>query len=121
MRSSGTPQTVRRGCTAVHPLRTVWGVPDDLINEVTQVEHEPQTILLGGTLVFENHSPISVLCALIRVLTTNEGKPHGSGVVIGRGGEGSPHATAAAVRISEAVPVDLCRSQSARQHAASPV
>src|SRR6516225_3801344 len=45
----------------VHALGTVLGVPDNLIDEVTEVKHKAQPICCRGTLVLEDHSPIRIL------------------------------------------------------------
>ena len=64
----------------VHALRAVFGIPDDFIDKVAEVQNETEPIMRSGTLVFEDHTAICALGAVIRVLTTDESKAHGSGV-----------------------------------------
>ncbi len=56
----------------VHPVRTIFGVPNDFVDEVSEVKHEPDAILLGGLFVLKNHSAVRVLSTLVSVLTPYE-------------------------------------------------
>src|SRR5262249_45003434 len=58
---------------AVVPRRHLLGIFDDLVDEITEVEHEPE--LIGGrrALVLEDHPPIAVELALVHVLAADEG------------------------------------------------
>ncbi len=65
--------------------RTIFGIPDELIDEVAQVQHESELFVLWRALVFIDHPPICILRALIRVLATDEHKPYGAWIAgIGR-------------------------------------
>src|SRR5215472_4064747 len=105
----------------VHPLRPVFRIPDDFVNEVTQVKHEPQLILLRGSFVLEDHPPVSILRTLVCILTRHECKSHRLDVVVGRRSPGSSHTAAVAVRIREAVPINVCRPQPADEHSTGPI
>src|SRR5215472_866169 len=105
----------------VHSLGTILRVPDDFIDKVAQMEHEFQSLVFLGPLVFENHSPIGILCSLIGILAGHKGKPHRPRVLICRSHNGSPNPTSVTVFIREAIPVRASRLQSSGQHPASPV
>ena len=75
----------------------------------------------GSALVFEDHSAVGVLRALVRILATDKNKTNRSHVVhIGRG-HCAAHAAATTFGIGEAVPVDTAGLEPAHQHAARPV
>src|SRR5207302_10747442 len=69
--------------TVVDALRSVFRVPDNFIDEVVEVKHEPEAILFRSAFVLENHSPVRILSPLVRVLARDERNPHMSFVVIG--------------------------------------
>jgi hypothetical protein len=66
----------------VHALRAIFGVPDDLVDEVAEVQHEVEPVGFRRPLVFENHPPIRVLRALIDVLAAHERELHRPVVVL---------------------------------------
>src|SRR6516162_280736 len=107
--------------TTVHPLRTIFGVPHYFVDEVSQMEHEAQLISLLRGHIFKDHSAICILRALIGVLTTDKGKPHGPVVAANWSRDGPSQTAAIATLISKAVPVDSGRLQPASQDAAGPV
>src|SRR5581483_9613675 len=45
----------------VHPLRPVFRVPDDFVDEIAEVQYETQSILLRRALIFKDHPAISIL------------------------------------------------------------
>src|SRR5438309_8499478 len=47
--------------TVVDALRSVFRVPDNFIDEVAEVKHEPEAILFRSAFVLENHSPVRIL------------------------------------------------------------
>src|SRR5262249_9088041 len=49
-------------------------------NEVTEVKHEAELLVVRRALVFENHASIRVLRSLVGVLTRDERKAHGTHV-----------------------------------------
>jgi len=61
----------------VHHL-AVFRIPDDFINEIAKVQHESKLFVPWRALVFVDHPSICILRALIRVLATDEHKPHGA-------------------------------------------
>src|ERR1035438_4408925 len=62
----------------IHPLGTVLRGPYDFIDEVAEVQHEANPLGLGSSCVFENHSAVGVLRALVRILATHKNKTNGS-------------------------------------------
>lgn len=54
------------------------------VNKVAQVQHEIEPLEIGRSLVFENHSTIGILRALIYVLTAHERKSNRP-CIVGRG------------------------------------
>ena len=99
--------------TVVDALRPVFRVPDNFIDEVAEVKHEPEAILFRSAFVLENHSPVRILSPLVRVLARDERKPHRSFVVIGWCRNGPADAAAVATHVSKAIPVRARRLQSA--------
>ena len=65
-------------------LAAVLRIPDDLVDEVAEVQHEVE--LLGGrrALVLEDHPPIRVQRAFVDVLAADEREVHGA-CIVGRG------------------------------------
>ena len=59
----------------VHALRTIFRISDDLVDEIAKVQNEIEPLAFRRAQVFEDHAPIRVLRALIRVLATDEGEP----------------------------------------------
>ena len=67
----------------VHTLRPILRVPDDFVDEVAEVQHEAEPILLGGALILEDHPPIGVLRAVVGILAADEREAHRSRIVVG--------------------------------------
>src|SRR5215467_7013144 len=107
--------------TVVHALGTVFWIPDEFIDEIAQVEHESQTIGLGGALVLENHSAIGILRSLGCILATHEGKSHRPRIIVGRRRDGSSQAASISVKVAEPIPVDMRRFQPTDKYAARPI
>ena len=107
--------------TAVHALRPILRVPDDFIDKVAQMKHEAEPVLFSSALVFEDHSPVGVLGSMVGILAGDKGKAHWPSIVICRGCTGSPHSSAIAIFIREAIPVRARWFQTTSQHSASPV
>src|SRR5579864_6363586 len=89
---------------AVVPRRQLVGIFDDLINEITEVENEPE--LIGGrrALILEDHPAIGVEFAFIDVLATDEGEIDRPWIVRQRRGERPADAATVPLSIGEAVP-----------------
>src|SRR5262245_64353579 len=94
----------------VHALRPVFRIPNDLVDEVTQMENEPEAIGLGRALIFVDHPSIGVLRALVYILTADECEPHRAVIVVRRRGDGATDTTSGPGFIRKAVPV-LARSE----------
>ena len=105
----------------VHALRPVFGIPDDLVDEVAQVQHEIELALGGAALVFEDHAAIGVLRALADVLAADEREVHASRVVLARRCPGASDTTAVTVVVDEPIPIHSCRLEACRENAAGPV
>src|ERR1700744_2729042 len=73
------------------------------------------------SLVFVDHAAISVLSALVCVLTTDEGKAHRSRILFRWRGKGAANAASIPMLIGEAIPVDAGGFQTADKHSACPV
>src|SRR3954447_21329366 len=91
---------------AVVPRRYLVGIFDDLINEITEVEHE--TELIGGrrALILEDHPAIAVEPAFIDALAADEGEIHRPRIVRQRRGDRAANAATVSFSIREAIPVD---------------
>jgi len=76
----------------VHPLRAIFRVPDDLVDEVAEMQHESEPICRSCMLVLDDHAPVRVLRTLIGVLAAHERKFHWSRVTLGGRGQRAPHA-----------------------------
>src|SRR5262245_38650657 len=105
----------------VHSLRTIFGIPDNFIDEVAEVEHEAESLVIGPPLVFPDHPAVSRRSALLNVLAANEGKAHGSAVLIGRRSDCATNPAAEAMLIRKAVPIDARRLEIGRESAAGPI
>src|SRR5579864_741978 len=105
----------------VHPLRAIFGIPGDFVDEVAEMQHETELICFCSALVFKNHSSIGVLSALGHVLATDERERYGPRIVTAWRGYRSADATAIAVFVREAVPIHSCWPQPANEPAAGPV
>lgn len=105
----------------VHPLRPVLRIPDDLVDEVTQMEHEEEAVRLRRLLVLVDHPAVGVLRALIDVLTADEREAHRTRVVGAGCREGASNAASHPRVVREAVPVLARRLQSPGEDAARPI
>src|SRR5215510_3311900 len=94
---------------AVVPRRQFVGIFDDLIDEITEVEHE--TELIGGrrALILEDHPAIAIELAFIDVLAADKGEIDRPWIVRQRRGDRPADATAVPLSIGEAVPIDSRR------------
>ena len=78
-----------QNAAVVHALRAVFRVPDDLVNEIAQVQYESEAVSRCGAFVVVDHAAISVLCALVGVRQLTNTKRTGrespsAGAVIAR-------------------------------------
>src|ERR1041385_3555237 len=63
-------------------LRAVFGVPDDFIDKVAEMKHEPKLIVDRFLRIFPKHSTISIAGAGRHHLTTNEREIHRPSIVV---------------------------------------
>src|SRR6188768_357489 len=102
---------------AVVPRRRLVRISDDLINEVTEVENEPE--LSGGhrALILKDHPAITVELAVIQALAADEGEIDRPWIVRQRRGDRPADAAPVPLCFGEAVPVDARRLEMTDQHA----
>ena len=105
----------------VHPLRAIFRIPNDLVDEVAEVENKADAICLGGVFILENHPAISILRALIGVLAAHKYEPYGFAVVIAWCCDCPADPAAIPIAVGEAIPVDCRGLEAACQDAASPI
>src|SRR6185312_10119189 len=96
-------------------------IPDQLVDEVAEVQDKAEALLLRSALVLEDHPPIGILRAEICVLATDKREAYGSRIAIGRRGDGAAEATAVTLGIGKAIPIDLGWLQSADQYPTGPI
>src|SRR6266699_3682949 len=65
----------------VIPLRAILRVPNHLVDKVAEMKDKPQLIVFCLALILPDHSAISVRCASLNVLATDESKADGSTVL----------------------------------------
>src|SRR6185369_5300921 len=106
---------------AVVPCRQFVRIFDDLINEITEVEHE--TELIGGrrALILKDHPAIAVELAFIDILAADEGEIDRPWIVRQRRGDRPADAATVTLSIGEAVPIDARRLEMTDQHARRPI
>src|ERR1700712_3227421 len=106
---------------AVVPTRYLFGIFDDLVDEVAEVEDEAELVLGSGALVLEDHPAVAVELALVDVLAADEGELDRAVIAVERRGDRPADAAAVAVGVGEAVPVDMGRLEPADEHPRRPV
>ena len=101
----------------VHALRAIFGIPDDLVNEVAEMQHKGEAVGFAHPFVFEDHPAIAILCALVGILATHENERYRARIAGGGRRDGAANAAAVALGITEAVPIHAGRLEAAYQHA----
>src|SRR5436305_11672878 len=106
---------------AVVPRRLLFGILDDLIDEITEVENEAE--LIGGrrALILKDHPAIAVELAFIHARAADKGEVDRPWIVRQRRGDRPADAAAVPLSIGEAVPVDARRLEMTDQHARRPI
>ncbi len=100
---------------------SLFGILNDLVDEVAKVQHEAKLILRPRAFVFEDHPAISVELSFVDALAADEGEVHRPRVVRPRRGDGAADAAAVAVRVGESIPIDPRRLEPADEHPGGPV
>src|SRR6188472_278212 len=97
------------------------GIFDDLIDEITEVENEPE--LIGGrrALILKDHPAIAVELAFVEALAADEREIDRPWIVRQRRGDRPADAATVPLSIGEAVPVDARRLEMTDQHARRPI
>src|SRR3954454_5856787 len=106
---------------AVVPRRQLVGILDDLVNEITEVEHETELIGRRRALILEDHPAIAVELSFIDALTADEGEIDRAWIVRQRRGDRPADTATVPLCIGEAVPVDARRLEMTAQHARRPI
>src|SRR5262249_18289592 len=102
---------------AVVPRLQLVGILDDLVNEITEVEHETELGIAKNAwavarswgrraLIFKDHPAIAVELAFVEILAADEGEVDRSWIVRERRGDRAANAAPVSLFIGEAVPVD---------------
>jgi hypothetical protein len=105
----------------VHALRAVFRIPNNFINEIAEVKHETELILLWRSLIFKDHPPIRVLRAIVRILAADKGKTYRSIIVFRRSRHRAPDPASKPFLIGKAIPVNGSRLKSSDKYATRPV
>jgi len=105
----------------VHPLWPVLRVPDDLIDEITEMQNKVEPICFRCVLILKDHFPIRVLCPLICILAAHKCKADRSCVSICRSRNGAPDSATKTVAVDKPIPINACRLQSSNQHSTGPI
>src|ERR1700751_340654 len=83
----------------------VLRIPDQLVDEVAQVQNKAEPVLLRSVLILEDHSSVSVLRSEVCVLTTDEREIYRPRIIMGRRGDGAAEAAAGSLGIGKAIPI----------------
>src|SRR5882757_4385401 len=102
-------------------MRYFIGVFHDFVDEISEMQDEPQALIGRGALILPNHPAIGILCALIHALARNESKSYRLRILNFRSRSGSADSAAIALRINEAIPVNSVRLQVPNEDARCPV
>ena len=93
----------------VHAPRAVFRVPDQLVDEITEMQDETDLVCGVGPLILEDHSTIGMLAAIVDVLARHERELHGAIIIIARCCDGAADTAAGPVCLREAVEIDTVR------------
>src|ERR1700728_1255729 len=105
----------------VVPCLHFFGVFDDLVDEIAEVQDKTELVRRRRPLVLEDHPAVGVELAFVDVLAANESEAHRSVISLRRSGPCPTHATSIPLAVGKAIPVHLRRLESTRQHAERPV
>jgi hypothetical protein len=100
---------------------SLFGVLNDLVNEVAKVQHEAELIRGTRAFVFEDHPAISVKLSFINVLAAHEGEIDRRGVSFGGCGDGAADSTPGTVLIRKPIPINRARFEPSGKHTAGPI
>src|SRR5262245_1504334 len=71
----------------IHALRTVFWIPNHLVNKIAEMEHESELIVCWFTLILPDHPSVGCRCALLHVLAAHKCEPHHPAIFVGRCGD----------------------------------
>ena len=100
---------------------SLFGILNDLVDEVAKVQHEAKLILRPRAFVFEDHPAISVELSFVDALAADEGEVHCARIVWQRRGDRAADPAAVSVGVGKPIPVSARRLESANQNARGPV
>ena len=98
----------------------VFGIEDELVDEVAEVQYEAEALRRSPALILEDHLAPGVHGALGRVLAADEGEADRPLVAVRRRGQGPADPAALAFLVDEAEEIFVGRLQSAREEPAGP-
>src|SRR5262245_41896060 len=102
-------------------LGTVLRIPDELINEVAEVQHEAQLVLRALLFILPTHPPVSRGWSHLHILSAHEGKMNRPGIISSRRGNGAARAAAKTMPIGKAIPVRAARLETSCKDTAGPI
>src|SRR4051812_3439104 len=107
--------------TPVVVLLSVFRIPDQFINKISEMQDKAKPVSFAGALIFKDHAAISVHCSGVSILAAYECETSGSRIIICRGRDGAADPATEAFSVGKAVPVNVCWFQSSNQYTARPV
>src|SRR6185312_5779323 len=87
----------------------VFGVPNQLINEVAKVQDETQFFRLGSAVVLINHSSVCILRTEVCVLTAYKRKTNWPRIMIVRSSACPANSTAISITVCKTIPIGPSR------------
>src|SRR4051812_22989739 len=93
--------------TSVVIVLFVFRIPDEFIDKVSEMQDKAELVSFARALIFEDHASISILCSCIGVLAACERKTYRPAIVICGRCDCSADPAPEALRVGEAIPVNL--------------
>src|SRR6185437_14276074 len=87
----------------------VFGVPNQLVNEVAKVQDETEFLVLRSAIVLINHPSVRVLCTEVCVLTTYKRKTNWPRIMIVRRSACPANSTAMSITVCKTIPIGPSR------------
>ncbi len=99
----------------------LFGILDDLVDEITEVQDEIELLSGGSAFIFVDHPAKCVGRALIDILTAHECEVHRTGIFWQRRCDRAADSAAISGGVGKPIPVSARRLESANQNARRPV
>ena len=106
---------------AIQAVGHVFGIADDFVDEVAEVEDEAELFGAGAARIFVDHAAVGVQRAVGDVLAAGEGEADGAVVCVCWRGERAARAAGVSGFVDEAIPVFAGGLEAGREEAAGPV